>query len=458
MKKYVFDKLNYLTSTNKLSLLLFIFIIVFTFDRHSRYEITTNPSLGPFEYDVGEYYSFLPNYFYNDSLKIATNFVNNKRTIGMAIMYFPSFVVGHFIAKATNNKLNGYSLPYQQSVRWGSIIIIVFGLLLCRSNLLRFFNDKITLITLTILFFATNLFYYTYCTGEMPHGYLFFLYSAFINLCFKLIYDKKKNSIFLLSIVFSLIVLIRPTDALIILFLFLINVNNLTEFKERINYLISYKYTFIASSLLFIIPWLFQIYLWKKYNGHYFFYSYGKERFYFNDPQVFNFLLSFKKGWLIYSPIMIFSVIGIFLSWKYLKQFFYFLLLFNVLNIYILSSWWDWGYGGSFGNRALVQSYSILIFPLALFIKQVNLVFKSKIILYKLTLFLGLFILWFCIKLNLFQSWQSKYLIIHWSGMTKEAYKYVFLKESLTKSELYYLHNYLIKPPNSINMQKGIRD
>ncbi|MCA0429691.1 MAG: hypothetical protein LCH32_04245 [Bacteroidetes bacterium] len=442
----------------KLSLLLFIFIIVFTFDRHERYEITTNPSLGPFEYDVGEYYSFLPKYFYGDEQSIANNFLNNKRTIGMAIMYFPAFIVGDVIARTTGERIDGYSPPYQSSVRWGSIIIVIFGLLICRQNLLRFFSDKVTLLTLVVIFFGTNLFYYTYCTGEMPHGYLFFLYSTFIYYCFKWLIDKKKNSIFILSIIASLIILIRPTDFLILLFPLLFKVNSFKELKERLIYLTSAKLNFFISVIIFLIPWLIQVYFWKKYNGNYFFYSYGKERFYFNDPQIFNFLLSFKKGWLIYTPIMVFSLIGIILSSKYFKQMFYFLLIFNILNIYILSSWWDWGYGGTFGNRALIQSYSILIFPLALFIKQISLVFKSKKMVNQILFLCGLIVLWFCIKLNLFQTWQSKYHIIHWSGMTKEAYKYVFLKETLTKQESEYLYKYLIKPPNSINMQNGIRD
>ncbi len=440
------------------SILLFVFIFIFTLDRHHRYEITTDPALGPFEYDVGEYYSFLPKFFYGTNEQVAANFYNNKRTIGMAFLYLPSFLVGDIVARFSNQPLDGYSEPYQWAVRWGSIFISLIGLLFCRKNLLRYFNDQITLITLVIIFFGTNLFYYTYCTGEMPHGYLFSLYAILIHYTFKFILDSNQTSLLPIAIILSLIILIRPTDIVILLFPLIFKVNSYQDFKDRIRLVFRDRMKFIAALFLFVLPWLIQIALWKKYNDAYFFYSYGREKFYFNDPQIFNFLFSFRKGWFIYTPLMIFSFVGLLFVKKSLKDFFYFLISFNILNIYILSSWWDWGYGGSFGNRALVQSYAVLVFPLALFVKKLLYTYTSHSLSQKLIKICSIAILWFFIKLNLFQIWQSKYLLIHWSGMNKAAYQYVLFKESLTDKELKFLHNYLFTPPDSEAMINGQRD
>lgn len=442
---------------NNTSLYFFVFLAIYTIDRHHRYEATTNPDLGPFEIDVAEYYSYLPDLFYRSSDEVARNFMTNKRTIGMAIMYSPAFIVGEIIAKQTGEEKNGYSKPYQWTIRWESILLCFAGLIFCRKSLLFFFSDTVVLISLSSILFGTNLFYYTYSNGEMPHCYLFFLYSAFIFLTLKLILKNKYRNLLWLGLIGGLITLIRPTDALIFLFPLLFKTNTIKEFKKRIISFFKHPYYLFFSFILFLIPIAIQMLLWKKYVGHYIFYSYNNERFFFNDPQIINFLFSYRKGWLVYTPIMFFSLIGILLSKKYLKDFFVFLIIFTLSNIYILSCWWDWAFGGSYGCRALIQSYAVLIFPLALFISWCFKLFEKRKVgrfILRISLITILFLL---IKLNLFQIWQYKYLIIHWSGMNEKYYKYVFLKEGLTKNELIYVHS-IATPPDPNKMIKGERD
>ena len=72
----------------------------------------------------------------------------------------------------------------------------------------------------------------------------------------------------------------------------------------------------------------------------------------------------------------------------------------------------------------------------------------------RLTLVVSFFLL---IKLNLFQSWQYKFGIIHWSGMNEKTYKFVFLKSSLTQEEREYLYKE-VTPPDYDAMKEGERD
>lgn len=444
---------------NKASLMFFVFLIIFTFDRHHRYEATVNPDLGPFESDVAEYYSYLPAFFYGTPEQLELNCKQNKRTIGMSVMYTPAFIAGDIIARSSGEKINGYSPPYQWPIRWGSILITISGLWFMRKSLLKFFNDTTTLITLVCIFFGTNLFYYTYSNGEMPHSYLFFFYSLFLYFSLKLILENKYKNIMWLGLIGGIIVLIRPTSGLIILFPLLFRITSLKDFKERIKILLfQHRLHAFWALILFAAPLLIQMIIWNKYHGDYIYYSYAGERFFFNDPQVINFLFSYQKGWLIYTPIMLFSLIGILLARKRLNDFFGFLILFMPLNIYILSCWWDWGFGGSFGCRPLIESYAILAFPFALFINwcfSLFLKFSVGKVILRAFLVILLFLL---IKLNLFQTWQYKYLIIHWAGMNEKAYKYVFLKEKLTKDQLIYLHNSLVIDIDVEKRKNGIRD
>lgn len=457
VKKEVYNKIQEFLNHifQKPSLYLFVFFIIFSIDRHHRLEFEKD-SKGPFFDDVYEYYSFLPDVFIKGTDAADKNLATSKRTIGMAVMYSPAFFIGQVIADPKQTKKDGYSEPYQWTFRWENIIICLLGLWFCRKGLLFFFNETISAISLICVFMGTNLFYYTYSVAGMSHTYLFFLYSVFIFFSINWIVKNKSSSLIWVFLVGGMIVLIRPSDIIIFLFPLLFNVNSFSSFSDRIKLFFHHRLFSLVSVLLFFIPIFFQLMIWKKYTGEYFHDSYYDERFFFNDPQIINFLFSFRKGWLVYTPIMAFSVIGIIISAKRLKSFFSFLVLFLCLNVYILSSWWDWAYGGSFGCRALIQSYAILIFPFSVFVSWIWEFHLSRNFLRYTIRLLFVIILFLLISLNLYQSKQYKFLIIHWNGMNKESYKYVFLR-NLTKEELVHLHS-MATPPNPQKMIKGERD
>jgi hypothetical protein len=139
----------------KPSLYLFIFFIIFSFDRYNRW-INFETSKFPLVDDVDQFYSYLPATFIQKDLTF--KFPNNywtvpgkdgnkipRTTYGMAVMYSPFFFVGHAIAKSGNYAVDGYSLPYKWSLHFGTFFYVLIGLWLCRLNLLRFFNEFITL-------------------------------------------------------------------------------------------------------------------------------------------------------------------------------------------------------------------------------------------------------------------------------------------------------------------------
>lgn len=441
----------------KPSLYLFVVLTIFSIDRHHRLEFTSDTKLGPFYSDVKEYYSFLPDFFLNDEKTLDSNFETNKRTIGLALLYTPFFFFGDAVAIISDAPRNGYSQPYQWSIRWGSIIYTLLGLFLCRSSLLLFFKEPIVFLSLLCVFFGTNLFFYTYSIGEMPHSYLFCLYAAFIYLVLNYLLENKSRYLLWASFLAGLITLIRPTAILVLLFPLLFDVHNLKDVKVRFTLLVSKPFVLAACVFLFLFPLIVQACIWKKYVGSYFHYSYGQEGFFFNDPQVFNFLFSFRKGWLVYTPMMVFALLGIILLRKHLRSFFVFSLVFITATVYVLSSWWDWAYGGSFGCRAMIEVYAFLLFPFATFLNRFWVLAVSKPVInaFLRTGLLG--VLFFISYLNIFQSHQYRHHIIHWSGMTKDAYCYVFLKEGFNAADRMYLET-LFKLPNTQQLLKGQRD
>ncbi len=213
----------------------------------------------------------------------------------------------------------------------------------------------------------------------------------------------------------GLISLIRPSNALIILFFLLYGIQSAQNIKERFFFLLKIFIPLSAIALLSIAVWIPQFIYWKIATGHYLFYSYTDERFYFNDPHIVDGLFSFQKGWLVYTPIMFFAIVGLFISNETLKKTRVAIVSFMIINIYIIFSWWCWWYGGTFGQRSMIESYVLLAIPFASFIK---IVIDKKIVLKILLAGISVFLIW----LNIFQTYQYEYKSLHWDGMTKELY------------------------------------
>ncbi|MCB0735301.1 MAG: hypothetical protein KDC76_12010, partial [Bacteroidetes bacterium] len=92
---------------------------------------------------------------------------------------------------------------------------------------------------------------------------------------------------------------------------------------------------------------------------------------------------------------------------------------------YILSSWWNWYYGGSFSSRAYLEYLFIFFIPLGLLIDK-------GIQLSGIKRLLGISTLVVFTALCQFQTYQYRRMVIHWDQMNKTWYWDVFLSTDFT--------------------------
>jgi hypothetical protein len=124
--------------------------------------------------------------------------------------------------------------------------------------------------------------------------------------------------------------------------------------------------------------------------------------------------------------MMIFVVTGFWLLRKRNKELFMPVLIYSLINLYIVASWSCWWFGSCFGNRALIATYAALSLPLACFFEYV---LSSKIKVIYITVF-PLFI-----GLNIFQSWQMREGILDATNMSRAYYFSTFLQTSPPTSQ-----------------------
>ncbi|MFT6747577.1 MAG: hypothetical protein ACJAZ2_001930 [Glaciecola sp.] len=410
-----------------------------------------------FKHDTNQYHSYLVAQFVHNDLtfsfpnpywlhKSPKDINVNKFTLGVALMEMPFFLIGHAIANTTSHAADGYSPPYSYSATIGIICYVFFGLYLIRKVLLTYFNEFATTLALLSVFLATNLHFYTVTEGPMSHSYLFFLVSVIVYTSMKWHHSKKIKYLYTAIFFCGFATVLRPTNLLCLLIPVLYGASNIKETWVKIKTLINFK-TIIFGIGFFILATLPQIIYWKWATGSLIYYSYSEEGFFFNDPKILSFLFSFTKGWLLYTPVMLLPFLGFFSPQvKHLRVLF---AIFMTIIIYVLSSWWCWWYGGSYGMRSMVEYYPLLTIPLAALFHTLSASKAKKMISISLV---ALFISW-----NIISEVKYKNIVIYWDGMTYETYKYTFFKIQLSKEERLFFESRLrfIDPKDAL---KGIRD
>ncbi len=343
-----------------------------------------------------------------------------KTTMGTSLMYSPFFFIAHGIEKLSGKDANGYSATYKTLISFAALFYLVIGLIFTRKLLQKYFDPLITSVALLLIYLGTNLFYYTSFEPGMTHVYSFCLIAMFLFYCLKWYEKQKFTTSAILGVLIGLIVLIRPTNILIVLLFLLWEISRFYEIKLRLKLLLK-NWPLIALMIItaFMI-WIPQLLYWKMQTGSYFINSYN-EQFYFNNFHIHKALLGFRKGWFIYTPVMFFAVVGVFFMKKKIKAIRTAYYFFLPALIYVTYSWWCWWYGGSYGARTMIDIYAVMSLPLAALISYF--IYKKRI-----TKILTYFAVSLFVVHNIFQTYQYLKNAIHYDSMTKEAYFDSFLR------------------------------
>lgn len=338
-----------------------------------------------------------------------------KYTCGTALFELPLFLVAHgWMRWSDPMNATGYSPPYQLAVALSSILFVGLGLLLLRRSLLRHLGDRDTAIALLVLALGTNLFFYSTHDSGMSHGYLFFLFAAVIDLTERWHRHPTVRLSALLGLVIGLILLTRPVDVLVAIVPLLWPGSPGAD-RTRIRTHLLVALAFLA---LAVVP---QVLYWRATTGQFIYYSYGDEGFDFTSPHILQGLFSYKKGWFVYSPLVLLGFIGLVAMWKdpRSRRIAVPLLVFFPIMWYVVFSWALWWYGGGFGCRPLVETLALLALPIGHLARWVRHRPTAVIAMFAMIIIAG-------IMLNRLQQFQFQQGILHWDSMTSERYWEIF--------------------------------
>lgn len=339
--------------------------------------------------DAEGYYLYLPAIFIHGTfvdlpvradnqmmLYPGTNKRYTKYTCGVAMLEAPFFLVAHAIAnirgETTYKGFEGYGTPYLKAISLAATIYVLLGLWLLHLALQRYVPKSAAILTVLTLYFGTNLFYYAIDEPGMSHAYSFFLFSCFVYLVPSYYPKPSPWKNVLLGGIVGLIVLIRPTNLLVLLYFFLFEVRNFEALKDRFRFFKAHFRGSLLFALAALLPFLPQLSYWYYISGDFLLYSYKNEGFiYWQNPKIWNVFFHIKGGWLLFTPMGVLLLVSMVWAAIQNKAQGRVILAIFLLAVYAFGSWWCWWFGGAFGYRSLVEFYVLMAFPFSYFLHQV---------------------------------------------------------------------------------------
>ncbi len=391
-------------------------------------------------WDVFGYYLYLPATFIHDDIglhdpawldEVMTTYEpsstlyqlvdgpNGSRVIkyssGMAVMYAPFFFIAHALAGPLGYPSDGFSAPYQVSITIGCLAFALFSLFLFRRILLHYFPDRWTALLLVLIALGTNYFQLTAWDGTLlTHSFLFTLYAGLILVTIQWHRSPSTSRSLWIGGLVGFITLVRPSELVCALIPLLWGLGSATDRTSKWKCINQHPGHIGLAGVAFLMATLPQLIYWKSVTGQWVFYSYVNpgEGFDFTEPHTWPYLVSFRKGWFIYTPLMLLAICGIPLLWRRLPAAAWAIAIFLITDLWVVSSWSCWWYaGGSFSARSMVPTYPLLAIPLGIFLRTL---WSRKWVRVPMLIGLGTAIL-----LNLFQTWQWSQGILSKERMTR---------------------------------------
>jgi hypothetical protein len=348
----------------------------------------------------------------------------NRYFCGTAIAQTPFFLLAWCLTILTGQEEDGHSFLFYAGINVAALFYALAGLYALSLYLRRHFRPVIVATSCGLIFLGTNLFNYTLNSPAYSHVYSFAFICFFIYLADLSIRTQSRRSYLLLALNAAMIVLIRPSNGMVIFALPFI-AGSWPVFVLWIKKALK-PFTLLPILICGIAPLSIQLILYYVQCGALITDGYDQEQFYFLEPNILKALFNYRAGVFPWSPVTLLALPGLYFLWKKNSYASYTWIAFMFANLWVISSWWAWHYAGTFGMRPMVDYMSFFVIAIAYFLDAGRNMLQRALIH---SAAVGLMLVG-----HVFNYQIIRHILPH-DLMTHEKYWYIFMK---TKPEYMY--------------------
>jgi hypothetical protein len=306
--------------------------------------------------------------FDQSNKKIYTHFY-----YGEALLISPFYLAVHAASIAMGRDLEGgFSYPFHRIFNFAAVFYCMLGIWFLNKFLRNYFSQNLVWFVILITFLGTNLMFYTLEDTLMSHVYSFSMGTLFLFLTRKFIVDMSRSGwFFLMALVFAVMLVIRPTNAILGLAFLFLDVRSGKDILQRLKVLLKPKHLLVALLFLFILA-LPQLLYWRYLTGRFSIPPYGGAGFgNWDNPRFAEVWFSTVNGLFAYSPVILFFAVGmIYMIMKRMPNGIFILAIFLLVS-YLAAAWKNWYWGCAFGHRAFVEYYCLFCLPFGFLMKDI---------------------------------------------------------------------------------------
>lgn len=285
----------------------------------------------------------------------------NKYTFGWAMITCPPFALVHLTQRITGGDAGGYSNAYELAVALWHLLIVIAACAVLMRAAARLYDDRCAAIVVVGTFFATNVIYYTSAYPLMAHAASFAMIAIVVSLAVHLYESPDSMRLWFYASIFSaLVVLLRPTDGVMLVVL-LPAAARTERSRER-----RWGVRLMMVPLGVVASVVLQLVIWRISYGSWVVNSYGSngEGFNWFAPALPDILISMNHGAWYFHPFLLVGFIGLIAAvssqQRDRRSLWLAMLVAVVLHIYVHACWHDWSFSHSFGHRLFANSAPLM--------------------------------------------------------------------------------------------------
>ena len=293
----------------------------------------------------------------------ATGYTHNQWAAGSSLLWLPGMLAAHVSVSALEPLgipivADGYSWPYLGAASLTSTVAGLGAVLISYHLARKLFGGFAALLASVVIWLASPLVFYQYHQPLMSHANDACLGALFVWVWWTARdHDFSPRWMLLLGVIIGVAVWVRPQNAILLLAVLLESAFDLALTIRRGVGKAGAGRAFrriMPLSMGFAVLFLPLMLFWHEVYGAWLVNSYqavGGGDFDWRASHVWEVLLSTNRGLFVWTPVALFSVIGVRWLFQVDRRLTRLLCSIALLHLFVISSWSVWYGGHAFGPR-----------------------------------------------------------------------------------------------------------